>query len=443
MIKTNLEIVKKLKKYLYNIEERRKYIKGKNSFTRNRKMPFELMIVFMLNMIKKTLSVELLGFYKTLEKVTQKGKKVTELVTKSGFSQGRKKLCGEFFKSWNRVLVKEYYTDNDGRIKKWRGKRLAATDGTTLYLINKAEIKEEFGVQRNQTMEVPMAQVICSYDVMNDIFLDSRIMPIAIGELQGAIDNLESFEKDMVMIYDRAYPSFGFMYIHIKTERDFVIRAPEKFNNEIKAFSQTKLKETTVKLPATERGKAMAREFGFKIGEDEEIEVRLIKVFLKKSTEILITSLLDKEEYPASEFKDLYRMRWEVETSFDRLKNKLQVESFSGHSAEAIRQDFYAAIFISNLQTLLIDECSDEVDEKSLGRKYQYAINRNVSIGLMKDRIIEIFLSSDPAKVIEDLKSEFIKFLEPIRPDRSFEHKRKSKRTKGKYQTHNNYRRSI
>jgi hypothetical protein len=170
MKKTNIELIKKMIEYLNNKEEQRKYIIGENSFTRNRKMPFEKMIVFMVNLIKKSLSIELLNFQKVMQKIVRSSKKEIEYMTKSAFSQARKKISGLFFKKWNEVLVKEYYTDNEERIKRWHGKRIAATDGTTLYLINKAEIVKEFGVQKNQAVEVPMALVTCIYDVMNGLF---------------------------------------------------------------------------------------------------------------------------------------------------------------------------------------------------------------------------------------------------------------------------------
>lgn len=87
--------------------------------------------------------------------------------------------------------------------------------------------------------------------------------------------------------------------------------------------------------------------------------------------------------------------------------------------------------------------CDKAVKKKTKNRKYKYKLNRNVSFGLLKIKILEIFLSSSPEKIIEKLTDDFLDNLEPIRPDRKYERKPKRKKTKGKYQTLTNYRRAI
>jgi hypothetical protein len=43
---------------------------------------------------------------------------------------------------------------------------------------------------------------------------------------------------------------------------------------------------------------------------------------------------------PREEFGTLYALRWGEETYFDRLKNVMGIELFSGLSEESIHQDF-------------------------------------------------------------------------------------------------------
>lgn len=53
--------------------------------------------------------------------------------------------------------------------------------------------------------------------------------------------------------------------------------------------------------------------------------MRLIRVDLPSGEiEILMTSLLDSQIYPAKIFKELYFLRWKIETFYDELKNKLR-----------------------------------------------------------------------------------------------------------------------
>jgi hypothetical protein len=57
-------------------------------------------------------------------------------------------------------------------------------------------------------------------------------------------------------------------------------------------------------------------------------------------------------------------MRWKVKILYDELKNKLKIEHFSGYSNTCILQDFYAALFISNVQTLIVKDIIEESETK-------------------------------------------------------------------------------
>ncbi|MFV8344749.1 transposase, partial [Flavobacterium sp. ZB4P13] len=131
---------------------------------------------------------------------------------------------------------------------------------------------------------------------------------------------------------------------------------------------------------------------------------------------------LDNKKYPSSVFKELYSQRWGIETFYDRLKNKLKVEHFSGYSNESIQQDFYAALFVSNIQTLIVSELEDDLVKDNQQKKYDYKINTNLSYGFLKNRILDLFLTSKSIeKSFEDLKQLYKENLIPIRPNRSFE----------------------
>lgn len=64
--------------------------------------------------------------------------------------------------------------------------------------------------------------------------------------------------------------------------------------------------------------------------------------------EILCTSLLEVEKYKIEEFKDLYNQRWNIEEErYKMLKCRAELENWSGKTATAVKQDFYAKIFYS------------------------------------------------------------------------------------------------
>jgi hypothetical protein len=113
--------------------------------------------------------------------------------------------------------------------------------------------------------------------------------------------------------------------------------------------------------------------------------VRVVKFRLGTGvTETLITSLREKR-YPFGGFKALYFKRWPVETKYDEVKKKLEVENFSEILVDNIRQDFYAAMTLTNIAVGLYEEAQEEVEEEQRGKgnKWKYQVNVNHEVGVL------------------------------------------------------------
>jgi hypothetical protein len=82
--------------------------------------------------------------------------------------------------------------------------------------------------------------------------------------------------------------------------------------------------------------------------------------------EVLVTSLLDEDEYPAQEFGEVCHWRWNHETFYHGLKSHLDLESFSGQTVETVRQDFHAALLLCNLETVLTAQSAASLAEHSV-----------------------------------------------------------------------------
>jgi len=135
--------------------------------------------------------------------------------------------------------------------------------------------------------------------------------------------------------------------------------------------------------------------------------------------EVLATSLLDEKKYTSKMFKELYFLRWGIETNFDRLKNKIEVENFTGLSTISVLQDCYANMFILNLQSIIARDVQPEIDESKLDAEHRYKVNKNLSLGFMKDKVVNILTSSNP-KYMDELRGLFKIEPTPIRKGRKF-----------------------
>lgn len=386
----------------------------KQDFTRNRKQPFLSTMLFMINLLRKSLAVEIDGFIQHLNDRLSAG---VSYFTASAFIQNRKKINPEVFKHLTSVIIKNFYTSDNDDLKLLGGLRVLACDGSIITLPFTKELKERYGVVKNvSTLNIVQAKVSVLYDVLNELVLDIDIDKPRASERDLALKHKHCWQPKDLIIYDRGYPSFGFIYEHIDNKVDCLIRAKPTHSYVVKDFVASGKKSLITLIKPERDGPFKGKSYNRK----STIQVRLIRVDLPGGeTEILITTLLDSKKYPTKIFMKLYFMRWGVETFYDELKNKLKVEHFSGYSDTTIRQDLYCAVFISNLQSVIVNGLNDELEVINESRQHDYKVNTNLSYGFLKNRVLELLYQKAPLdKVFKDLEELFLKHTIPIRNNR-------------------------
>ena len=411
----NHSIFNKVENFIFAPATKERYKIRQNAFTRNRKFPFELLILSLINMPKRTMSIELQSFFNYLRRGV--GRIVS--ITTSAFTQSRQKLSPDVFVGINGVVLDEYYTDNEERVTLWEGHRLLSIDGSYICLPYSEELKEIYGTYNNQkkTEDVILGRASVLYDVLNNIVIEGFLLPKSEGEITIAYDHVKQLQRNDLVILDRGYPSFGLAYEILEKEAGFLFRCKHEYNNITKQFMKSDKQEDIVEIKCKQKQSFENKSYT----KDSTIQVRLIKILLDSGeVELLMTSLIDKEKYPHGCFKALYFKRWGIETYYDRLKNILNVENFSGLTNQAILQDFQCALFISNVQSLIIEEAQQSANEKYNKRRYEYKINTSVSLGFLKYRILDLFINRGAKATLEELEKILIEQVVPVRKNRKF-----------------------
>lgn len=249
MVEANLKIITELKSVLEevsnNAEVKSLFVTSTECFSRDRKLTIQKLVGILINMPKRSLSIELNEFFDILED--------TKPATKGAFSLQRSKLLPEFFQVWNNWLVDSFYRHYGETIKRWRGFRLLAVDGSTGNLVNKKDVVSFFGTWNNQHVNTPMARIMQIYDVLNDITVFSNLYPIKTGEKTIMNNRVDTLYSDSITLFDRGFPSYELMYLMIHAERPkhFVIRCKSDFNTQVKQFKKSRKKSNTIQLKAT------------------------------------------------------------------------------------------------------------------------------------------------------------------------------------------------
>ena len=117
---------------------------------------------------------------------------------------------------------------------------------------------------------------------------------------------------------------------------------------------------------------------------------------------------MDSKILQTRDFKELYFKRWAIETYYEIIKNRLSLENFSGLSAQAIKQDFFATIFISNLETIITLSTNEELEVKN-DNKYKQKTNKSVTFNTVKNYCFELFYCNKDIEIIfEEMSKLFL-----------------------------------
>jgi hypothetical protein len=372
------------------------------SFIRNRCLPLPYLCLIILGNIRKALQLEIDDFFKIWNK------KVVP-VSKQAFSKARTDLNPSaiilFFSLITRKMCKvkdlEYYI---GRY------RLCAIDGSDIALNGSDELREEYGCVGGSAKAVN-ALASFAFDPLNNIILDGSLNPSGSSERDCAkrhIDKISELPRRCriknLFLMDRGYPSREFLVWLMREKHKFLIRVKRKLKLE---FDSVKHDENV----------------SF-VWENRTYRVRVLKITLDTGEiETLVTNLA-QDELPHEEAGNLYFARWSIETKFNSLKNKLELENMSGRRVVTVEQDFWATLFLANLFASLEWETNAIIEESTANsdNKHQKTTNENRLISKARDQFIECLLEPSPSKrdkMFTDLVDDISRRPVEVKPGRS------------------------
>jgi len=413
--KSCANLCKFIEKILYQPEFIARHRLSDKAFLRNRILSFQILVIFFLNFLRGSYQDELDHFFRNI-----KGYKVARrIVTKSALSKARKKLSYQAFIELNQQQVTFFNEEFSPRT--WNGFRLAVFDGSTVRLPHSDEIADHFGVWNvRQGDPCPMARLSQMFDPLNKISLDALIAPKAIGERDLAALHCQHLHENNLVLLDRGYPAFWLFKLILSRKAHFCARISETKWKIVRKFSRSGEAEKIVEIPPPKTSLEKCQKLEL---ETTPLRCRLIRIELPSGqTEILITSLLDRDQYHLKLFLDLYHCRWPVEEDYKVIKVWLTLENFSGKSALSIYQDFHAKIFSKNLTSILAFSVADEVERQRPECSYRYKINFAQALSKTKNVLILLLQRSrrQTVRLIESLLDIFTETTEAVRPGRTY-----------------------
>lgn len=362
------------------------YLKNpEKDFTRKRKLDFKEMIRLLLSMGGKSLNLELMEYFSYDVKTP----------TSSAFVQQRGKILPKAFET-----LFEKFTKSSLKPNKYRGYRLFAVDGSDLCIAHNPTDEKNYFPNGEKAKGFNLLHLNAIYDLCNKVYVDALIQSgRETHERQALIEMVERSddrEKTIIMA-DKGYESYN-VFEHIKQKGwNYLIRIKdinssgissglylphaEIFDEEIN-FLLTRRQTNEVKSnPKIYKFIASNQIFDYLLPEDRgtyPMSFRIVRFPISEDTyEVLITNLKE-DEFSIEKLKELYHMRWGIETAFRELKYAIGLTCFHAKNPEYIKQEIYAKLTMYNFCEII----TMNVVLQQKDRKHVYQVNFTAAIAV-------------------------------------------------------------
>jgi hypothetical protein len=260
-------------------------------------------------------------------------------VTGEAFCKARHKLKWTFLQTLLRKAA-ELFEDRFGLANTWQGRQIFAIDGTKLSLRRDAKLVRAFGKTRGAGR--PMIAVSALFNVLSRVPWDVTFGRYASGEKTLVWDLLGSIARGSILVLDRGYPGLPLLCELASRGIDFVIRVPAKSSfGAVTEFVRGSRDHARLRLTSE-------RHLGL------DLAVRALRWREGKNVRVVLTSL-SAQTASRKEVEQIYRWRWNIESSFKVLKvDGFGADTFHAMTSDGVKQEICARLlFISLSQHLL------------------------------------------------------------------------------------------
>lgn len=371
---------------------------------RNRKLPFHKLALFLLLHSGRSLQREIDLFYEGLGYSSSK-----LALTKGAISRARSALCPQVFKALNQESIRAFY--QQGKVKRWKGHIVKAIDGSTTILPEShPSIKQAFpahGFGPKAACARHMAYLSQLYDVFNGVVCDAQMAPYATDEMTLAKAHLKHCSSGEVLLLDRFYPSYGLFVELLQRKLHFCVRMKNGWWKQVRELVDSHDNDRIVvfELPKAHHHYA------------QSIRLRLIKMKDKNGKiRVFCTSLLDEKQYSRLSISNLYKKRWRIEECYKTLKQRLQLDQFTGITSWAVRQDYYAKILLISLCRIMAFDIKPtrKAGQKTNSKKAKpLKINYTYALSRVKQVIIQMLQNADLVPLVRECQKRIALIFEP------------------------------
>ena len=398
----------------------------KCDFTRKRKLDFEKMIWILLTMEGASMKKELLEYFQF----------DINTPTVSAFNQQRAKLLPEALS-----FLFDEFNKSFSEFKTYHGYRLIACDGSNLNIAKNPDDHSTYFHSTPNDRGYNRLHLNVLYDLCGKRYINGFIEPARkMNESQACIDMLKNTNSgtNMILIADRNYESFNIFEHAQLAGWKYVIRIKDRNSNGIASglklpkqeifdidyclLITRSLRKEFKTYPKTYKFISKNQNFDYLPVGDKGVypmNFRIVRFPISDGNYEMIVTNIKQNEFSIDKIKEIYHMRWGVETSFRELKYAIGLTNFHAKKVEYIKQEIYARLILYNYCEII----AINTVTKPRDTKHTYQLNNTMAI-----HICRYFLKCRNDIPPPDVETLIKKNILPLRNGRSDPRKVKSKK---------------
>ena len=392
-------------------------------FSRVRKLSFSKVISFLLAMEGKTLTAELLNQFGCFP----------DTASAAALVQQRSKIIPEAFST-----LFCFFVQKTQPFQFFKGFRLFAADGSDIQIPNNPEHARSHYPGINGQSPYNLLHLDALYDLCQHTYQDASLVADRDANEAAALCRMvdRSPVEKAIVIADRGYEGYNLL-AHIQEKGwKFLIRTKDigksggiasglqlpdaeefdlfvdlsltkKQTNEVMEKCRRKNEFRRIPsntnfdyLPKTNRKHNPAVFY--------HLPFRFVRFKISEGIYETVVTNLDPEDFPPHVLRELYAMRWGIETSFRELKYTVGLLHFHAKKVEHIYQEVFARLIMYNFTELI----TSPVISHKADCKYAYRANFTAAVHVCR----QFFLGNvSPPNVEAVIRRN----ISPIRPGRS------------------------
>lgn len=393
-------------------------------FTRDRKIPFDTLLHFQISMESGSVNHELLKYFNF----------DAETPSLSAFYQQRAKLSEDVFQklfySFNKCftpksLLKDRY-------------QLLACDGSSFtFTRNPKDAESYYNPSGRSQKGYNQMYLVPLYDLLNKVYTDAAIQPMRkrneFAALCELIDrHVPSSGTVPVFIADRGFHAYNVFAHAIENGAFFVIRATdvkterllgsdlpkgEAFDIRVtRHLTRSRSKKKYLHPESAGQYRHVCQKVAFDYFPAQgyveyEISLRVLRFPIGNGAYENIITNLPENEFCLEEIKEIYRLRWGIETSFCTLKHTIAAVNFHSKSRQMITHELWARLILFNFCSYITGQATFEKQK----RKHVHQVDFDIAF-----KVCRHFLRLHSGEEPPDVEGLIRKHTLPVRPDRNF-----------------------